>query len=505
MKSRRFSALCGALVAAVLVFQGSGLAQVRKPTGVSAITPADMKEWLTYIASDQLQGRQVYTEGLGLAASYIAEHLKAWGVKPGGDDGSYFQVVKVLGVNVKRNSTVTVTVNGQTKTFKDGEGVTFPANQGGKQTITGTAEFVGYGMSLPEQNLDDYKGKDVTGKVVDLPRRPRAVGADGDAESPARRARAQCDRTAACRGRDRSCRRRLRPRRRGARRTRAGCRRRRPPRPRPLWLPRQARRRPSPRRAADAAARTRTSGDFQTVQRLDNMIRAADHRKRRVLRLRLQRGRAELRRHQGEGRRARSAARGGAGERVDHHQGRRRLRHRPDPSHAQRRRHHSGHRSEAEGQLRDVRRALRPHRLPADAPGQGRGGGGGGGGGGAAGAAPAAGGCVGQSRDTPQAGRHHQQRRGRRRIGDGVDHGDREGVRDRAEAEALAALRVARRRRGGAARFALHGRLSGRPARQGVGAAQHRHGRPQPLRRSQGSRTPSMSWARIASAPSCTT
>jgi hypothetical protein len=148
------------------VIQASGLAQVRKPTGVSAITPADMKEWLSYIASDQLQGRQVYTEGLGLAASYIADHLKAWGVKPAGDDGSYFQVVKVLGVNVKRNSTVTVTVNGQSKTFKDGEGVTFPANQGGKQTITATAEFVGYGLSLPAQNIDDYKGRDVTGKIA---------------------------------------------------------------------------------------------------------------------------------------------------------------------------------------------------------------------------------------------------------------------------------------------------------------------------------------------------
>src|SRR6187431_2899421 len=112
MKSRFFSALCGALLLSVLAFQAPGLAQMRKPTGVSAITQADMKEWLTYLASDQLQGRQVYTEGLGLAASYIAEHLKAWGVKPAGDDGSYFQVVKVLGVNVKRGSTVTVTVNG---------------------------------------------------------------------------------------------------------------------------------------------------------------------------------------------------------------------------------------------------------------------------------------------------------------------------------------------------------------------------------------------------------
>lgn len=166
MKSRSCSALCGALAAAVLLLQAPGLAQMRKPTGVSAITAADLKEWLTYIASDQLQGRATYTEGLGLAASYIAEHLEKWGVKPGGDDGSYFQVVKVLGVNVTRNSTVTVTVNGQTKTFKDGEGVTFAANAGGKQTVTGKAEFVGYGLSLPDAGIDDYKGRDASGKVV---------------------------------------------------------------------------------------------------------------------------------------------------------------------------------------------------------------------------------------------------------------------------------------------------------------------------------------------------
>jgi len=166
MNFRSLRALCGALLAFVLAAQAPGLAQARKPTGVSAITPADMKEWLSYIASDQLQGRQVYTEGLGLAASYIADHLKAWGIKPAGDDGSYFQAVKVLGVNVKRGSTLTVSVNGQSKTFKDGEGVTFPANQGGKQTVTGTAEFVGYGLRLPQQNLDDYQGRDVSGKIV---------------------------------------------------------------------------------------------------------------------------------------------------------------------------------------------------------------------------------------------------------------------------------------------------------------------------------------------------
>jgi hypothetical protein len=157
-------ALCGALLLAVSL-QVTGAAQTKK-AGSASITPEELKEWLSYIASDELQGRQVFTEGLGLAGGYIVDHLKEWGVKPAGDDGTYFQIVRLLGVSVKRNSSVTVTVNGQTRTFKDGEGVTFPANAGGKQTVTGTAEFIGYGLSLPEAGIDDYKGHDVDGKIA---------------------------------------------------------------------------------------------------------------------------------------------------------------------------------------------------------------------------------------------------------------------------------------------------------------------------------------------------
>src|SRR5678816_829838 len=86
------------------------------------ISQADLKEWLTYIASDELQGRQLFTEGLGLAGAYIAGHLKEWGVVPAGDAGTYFQTVKILGMRVRSNSSITVTVNGQSRTFKDGDG-----------------------------------------------------------------------------------------------------------------------------------------------------------------------------------------------------------------------------------------------------------------------------------------------------------------------------------------------------------------------------------------------
>src|SRR5688572_4628022 len=126
----------------------------------------EMKTWLTYVASDALQGRQAYTEGLGLAGAYVADHLKAWGVMPAGDAGSYFQTVTVLGMRTRSNSSVTVTANGQTRIFKDGDGVTFPRNQGGKQSITTGVEFVGYGLQLKALNHDDYANRSPKGKVA---------------------------------------------------------------------------------------------------------------------------------------------------------------------------------------------------------------------------------------------------------------------------------------------------------------------------------------------------
>src|SRR5580765_5153947 len=157
MKFRRLFALCGAFLLA-LSLQATGAAQGK---GASSITPGELKDWLTYIASDELQGRQVFTEGLALAGAYIADHLKEWNIRPGGDQGSYFQTVKVLGVRTRSNSTITVSVNGQTRTFKDGDGVTFPRNQGGKQTVTARLEFVGYGLSYSPLHYDDYAGHDL--------------------------------------------------------------------------------------------------------------------------------------------------------------------------------------------------------------------------------------------------------------------------------------------------------------------------------------------------------
>src|SRR5262245_2672534 len=166
MACRRFLA-SALLVALVSVSPTAQQAAWKSSGGVNSIQQEPLKEWLTYIASDELQGRATYSEGLGLAAGYISSHLAQWGVKPAGDNGTYLQVVKVLGIRTTSRATVTVEVNGQTRTFKDGEGITFPKNMGGKQTVTGDqVQFVGYGLTLPSGDHNDYANVDPKGKVV---------------------------------------------------------------------------------------------------------------------------------------------------------------------------------------------------------------------------------------------------------------------------------------------------------------------------------------------------
>ena len=51
---------------------------------VDSISEEEMKIYLYFLASDQLEGRNLPSRGLDTAALYIASHLAEWGLKPGG-------------------------------------------------------------------------------------------------------------------------------------------------------------------------------------------------------------------------------------------------------------------------------------------------------------------------------------------------------------------------------------------------------------------------------------
>lgn len=149
--------------------------------GRASIETADLRSWLTYLASDELEGRSVYTEGLGLAAGYIQDHLRQWGVTPAGDNGGYLQVVKVKSVRTTSRSSVTVQVGKDTRVFKDGDGIAFPRNAGVRRSVTvSRVEFAGYGLDAPGAGYSDLAGKDYSGAAVIFvgSRGPQALDAD---------------------------------------------------------------------------------------------------------------------------------------------------------------------------------------------------------------------------------------------------------------------------------------------------------------------------------------
>jgi hypothetical protein len=150
------AALLAGLVPAAAAAGPVRIQEPQPATGVpfAPISEADAKEWLTYLSSDALQGRQVFTEGYGMAAAYVADHLRQWGVKPMGDNGTYFQSVKLQGYRVDRRSSITVVANGESRRFANGDHVSFPVDAGGKQTLTfSSVAFAGYGGLSPDGQI----------------------------------------------------------------------------------------------------------------------------------------------------------------------------------------------------------------------------------------------------------------------------------------------------------------------------------------------------------------
>jgi hypothetical protein len=162
---------------------------VSKGVTFARISEVEVREWLTRLSSDAMLGRQAFTEGYGLAASYVADELKRVGVKPLGDDGGYFQTVRRHGYRSTLNSTITVRANGQERVFKHGDHVTFAANGGGRQTLRfDRVEFIGYGLVAERagERYNDFSGRDVKGRLVMwLPGTPASIGAAGGTGSNA--------------------------------------------------------------------------------------------------------------------------------------------------------------------------------------------------------------------------------------------------------------------------------------------------------------------------------
>lgn len=68
---------------------------------VKTITAKELKDHVAYLASDALEGRGAGQDGGKKAGAYIAKEFKRLGLKPGGDNGTFFQNFKAKGKNLR--------------------------------------------------------------------------------------------------------------------------------------------------------------------------------------------------------------------------------------------------------------------------------------------------------------------------------------------------------------------------------------------------------------------
>ncbi len=157
-----------ATVSLVALTSSSVLAQ-RPLANPQAITAAHLKSFLTFIASDEMEGRNTPSRGLDTAALFIAEHLENWGLKPMGDNGTYFQKISLTRPRVVTDK-CSLTVGGSA--LKYGEDYYCDRVSG---TAQGPLVFGGFGWLVKAKNIDAYAGMDVKGKIAVLVPGPRTA------------------------------------------------------------------------------------------------------------------------------------------------------------------------------------------------------------------------------------------------------------------------------------------------------------------------------------------
>jgi Peptidase family M28 len=81
------------LVLALVALPGVLSAQTSAPLSRAAatVTPADVARRIGIIAADSMLGRDTPSRGLDLTAQYVADQFRSFGLKPGGEQGSWFQ------------------------------------------------------------------------------------------------------------------------------------------------------------------------------------------------------------------------------------------------------------------------------------------------------------------------------------------------------------------------------------------------------------------------------
>lgn len=134
----------------------------------SSIDPARMSATVKVLASDEFQGRAPGSPGEAKTVDYLVAQFRALGLQPGGERGGWLEQVPLVHNVANKPTRLEVRVGKSIVPLVAGRDVSPETIRPISQVtiVAAPMVFVGYGVSAPERNWDDFKGVDLHGKVA---------------------------------------------------------------------------------------------------------------------------------------------------------------------------------------------------------------------------------------------------------------------------------------------------------------------------------------------------
>src|SRR5438094_220511 len=127
---------------------------------------ADGKRWWSHVealANDGMEGRNTGSAGHKRAAEYVAAHFKDAGLEPAGTSG-YIQPIKFKTRRIDESqSSLALVRDGKTEPLTLGEDANISMRVDSAPSLEAPLVFVGYGLNIPERNINDFQGLNLKG------------------------------------------------------------------------------------------------------------------------------------------------------------------------------------------------------------------------------------------------------------------------------------------------------------------------------------------------------
>ena len=178
---RKFALILALVLALILTLTAAYAARKPKPSSIESahlppgaiaalqkVDPEKIRAHVRFLSLDLLEGRGTGQRGGDIAGEYIATQFWLYGLKPAGDNGTFFQKVPMVGITPAPETTFDLVPNkGDALKLKPlDDYVAYDETQRPSSDIDAQIVYVGYGIEAPEYKWDDYKGVDVKGKVL---------------------------------------------------------------------------------------------------------------------------------------------------------------------------------------------------------------------------------------------------------------------------------------------------------------------------------------------------